>query len=134
MANKKGLPTTEQTLVLMQRYANMRITSINTKQKAIDIRTDTSEFKKPIFFNTDCGKALNKIKMTLKQQAFYPCEDKSETSKIVLDGNANLIDMTCNYHQRLLGDDPYNPNKPFNNNLYIMHGLDIPEFELMDKY
>lgn len=133
MTNKDGLPSAEQMLVLMQRYANMRITSINNKQQPIDIKTDTSEFKKPIFFNTDCGKTLNKIKMSLKQQAFYPCEDDSKLSKVILDGNANLVEMACNYHRKLLGDDPYNPNKPFNNDLYIMQGSEIPEYQYIEK-
>lgn len=128
--HKSGLPDKSQLLTMLKRYASIEIAAVDTNQEAITIVSDTGDFRKPIFFNADCGKTLNKIKMALKQQAHYTPENTPDPSRIVLNGNADLVKAIMNDHRKLLGDDPYNPKKPYENYISLLEGENIPENDI----
>lgn len=131
--NKKNLPTKEQLMVMMQRYTSVQIIPVDHDQGSIVVSSDTANFKKPIFFNTECGKNLNKVIMALKQQAFFPPDDEKAGSRMLLEGNLGLINKTIAAHAKAQGDDPYNPKKVFDHHLHLMHGMNIPENEAIEK-
>ena len=131
--NKKGLPTKDQLQTMMQRYASVQITPLDNSQDPVTISSDTSDFKKPIFFNTDCGKTLSKIKMAIREQGYFPIEDEKEISRLVLDGNLDLINKTMEEYKKLLGDDPKKPRKPFDEHVDLLEGDSIPEYDLIEK-
>lgn len=129
---KKGLPNKDQLMVMLKRYSSLQLVPLDNHQEPMTITSESSEFKKPIFFDTDCGKTMNKIKMALKQQAFYPHDNGAYPSRIRLEGSLDLVEKTCDYHYKLQGDDPYNVKQPFENKVYLMHGFNIPEYTLFE--
>jgi hypothetical protein len=131
--NKKNLPNKEQLMFMLQRYTSVQLIPIDHDQAPIVISSDTANFKKPIFFNTESGKTLNKIAMALKQHAFFPPDDTTEASRILMEGNLSLINKTIAAHAKAQGDDPYNPKKVFDHHLHLMQGMNIPEYEAIEK-
>lgn len=131
--NKQGLPNKNQLLIMMKRYSSIKITPKDNGQQPMSIHSESSQFRKPIFFDTDCGKMMNKIKMALKQQAFYPHDNADYPSKIELNGNVDLVQRTCDYHYKLQGDHAYDIKKPFDHHLYLIQGDNIPEYILYEQ-
>lgn len=131
--NKKNFPTKEQLKVMMQRYSSVQLIPIDIDKKPTVVSSDTANFKKPIFFGAECGKTLDKVMMALKEQAFYEPSDPNSGSRVIMEGNLELIDKAMISHAKAKGDDPYNPKKPFDHHLHLMQGMNIPEHEYLRK-
>lgn len=131
--HKSGLPNKSQLMTMLKRYSTIEMSAVDTNQETITITSDTGAFRKPIFFNADCGKTLNKIKMALKQQAHYAPENNPDPSRIILNGDSDLVKAIMNDHRKLLGNDPYNPKKPYENYISLLEGENIPVNDIMPE-
>lgn len=133
MADKReGIPDEEQLLFLMRRYSSIRLQPIDNGQESMSVSTATAEFKQPIFA-VDCGNAERRIALALQYQAAFEQADLTIPSRIMVDGNLDLVQTTFNLHKKLSGDDPYNPKQPFDHQLMLMEGDNIPEYELFNN-
>ena len=131
--NKKdGLPNKQQLVYMLQRYSNIQLVPIDNDQDPIKISSETAQFKKPIFIDTDLGKMTKKIEMAMQHQAAAPHNNGDSPSRIVIEGNMGLVKKAIDAHTKLLGDDPYNPKQPYDQPLSLMEGLNIPEYEAFD--
>jgi len=144
--NQSGLPNKQQLGIMLKRYASVQFfpvdvdsdgsnnnsegSSDDSKSKTITIQSDTAKFKKPIFLDADTGKMDQKIIMALKEQGSHPNENAPDPNKIALAGNQSLVQRAMEAHNKLIGDDPYNPNHPYENDIELVEGSDIPEKEL----
>lgn len=142
--NKTNLPTKQQLVFMIQRYSNIQLVPLDNNQEAITISSETAQFKKPIFIDADCGKASKKINMALQHQALFPLtsssdpdnadtDNKERPSRIIIEGNLSLVRKAINAHKKLLGDDPYNPNMPYDRPISIMEGVNIPEYSAIEQ-
>lgn len=120
--NQSGLPTKQQLSVMLKRYSSVQLYNLESKNKeqqnSIVIQSDTAKFKKPIFIDADAGKINEKILMALQHEA--NSVTNKTNNKIKLEGNASLVHRVIEAHKKLLGDDPYKPNKPFDKDIELI--------------
>ncbi len=127
-----GLPTKEQLECMLRRYRTIRLNPLDNNQESMTVSTAISEFRQPIFL-VDGGNDANRVALALQYQAAFPQTNPSVPSRIMVDGNLNLVQTAFNVHKKLLGDDPYNPEQPFDNQLMLMEGQNIPEYQLYEN-
>ncbi|MBP9722512.1 MAG: hypothetical protein KBD64_05060 [Gammaproteobacteria bacterium] len=129
---KQGLPNKQQLIYMLQRYTNIQLVPLDNGQDPLNISSETAQFKKPIFIDTDLGKMSKKIDMAMQHQAAFPHSDDPYPSRILLEGNLSLVRKAMDAHTKLLGDDPYNPQEPYEHPLSLMEGVNIPEYDAFE--
>ncbi len=130
---KAGLPNKQQLVYMLQRYTNIQLVPIDNGQDPISISSESAQFKKPIFIDTDLGKMTKKIEMAMQHQAAFPQNNgENNPSRIIVEGNMSLVKKAIDAHVKSLGDDPYNPKQAYDRPLSLMEGNNIPEYEAFD--
>lgn len=127
--------TKQQLHYLMQRYTSVKFIDIDNNNATLTVSSDTANFKKPIFaVNSDCNKVSAKLLLAMQYQAAAtPSYPDVPFTRIVVEGNLDLVQNTMKQYKKLIGDDPYNPKQPFTKPIMLMEGSNIPEYQLSDE-